>query len=234
MTDTGRDAEVREMWDSVDDAALARGMRVSADDATNSAAWNEFGRRHLGSIKSFIEVKARDLGADVCEDLIAEAVVRIQRGVDKYVNRGPGTFRSWCLKIADRVMLDAWRGRLDFVPVGSPATLELVSFDEITERYAAGEISGDSDEATGLMVHGPDHEPRALTEREEAMREAFDSLSSIDQAVVWCRIEHGDSDKDVAAITGKPVDHVRKIRDKAMKKLVKAFDRRMAVRRQAS
>ena len=234
MTDTGQEPEVGEPFGGVDDAALAHGMRVSADDATNAAAWREFARRHLGSIKSFIETKARDLGADVCEDLLVEAILRIQKGVEKYVDRGPGKFRSWCLKIADRVVLDAWRGRFDFVPGGSPAMPELVSFDEITERYAAGEIPDDSDEAVALMVPGANHQPRPLTEREQVMRDAFDSLSSVDQAVLWCRIEHGDSDKDVAAITGKPVDHVRKIRDKAMKKLVKAFDRRMAVRRQAS
>lgn len=219
---------------SGDDAALALAMRTSAGAAASEAAWREFDRRHLGHIRSFIEAKASDLGSDEQDDLVIETALRIQRGVEKYVDRGPGKFRSWCLKIADRTVLDARRGRLHLVPGASAGSNELVSFDEIAERYALEDDPGASNPEELLTVISADRELRAPTERERAMREAFALLSDADQAVLWCSIVHGDSDKDVAAITGKPVDHVRKIRHKALGKLQKQFERQLTAQRRAS
>jgi DNA-directed RNA polymerase specialized sigma24 family protein len=85
------------------DAAIAKGMRADADDASYRVAWREFDCRHLPYVKGFIEARARESGLDVCDDLLGEALQRIQKGIDKYVDQGPGKLRSWCIKIADRV-----------------------------------------------------------------------------------------------------------------------------------
>lgn len=235
MTDTGRDDEGEEGDDGrgLSEAELAQGMRSDADEATYQSAWREFDRRHLPHVKGFIEARARDSGLDVCDDLLTETIERIQKGIDTYVDGGPGKLRSWCIKIADRVLHDLWRGRLHDLQDGSPGATELVSFEEVEKRYGAGLVA--ALEADYSAVVGPTREgdPRVVSERARLIWQAFESLSAIDRAVIWCKMVQGDSDAYVAEITGKPVDHVRKIRDKAVKKLRKRFDRLLEERRLA-
>jgi RNA polymerase sigma factor (sigma-70 family) len=236
MTDTGRDDEGEGGEDGsiLSDAALARGMRSDADDAPYRVAWREFDRRHLPHVKRFIEARAHDSGADVCDDLLSVALERIQRGIDEYADQGPGKLRSWCIKIADRVVKDLWRGRLYHAQDGSPEATELVSFDEIEERYGVGLVVRDEADYAAVVVPAGEGDRRVVSERAQVLWEAFELLSDIDQAVIWCKMVQGDSDAYVAEITGKPVDHVRKIREKAVKKLRKRFDRLLRERRLAS
>lgn len=232
MTDTGGDGG--DDGRGLSDAALAKGMRSDADDASYQIAWREFERRHLPQLKGFIENRARDSGADVCGDLLSVALRRIQKGIDGYVDQGPGKFRSWFTKIADRVVKDLWRGRLHDVQSGSPDAVELVSFDEIQERYGAGRIARDEPDYAAIVVPSGEGDPRIVSERAVGLWEAFESLSDVDQAVIWCKMVQGDSDAYVAEITGKHVDHIRKIREKAVKRLRKRFDRLLEERRLAS
>jgi RNA polymerase sigma factor (sigma-70 family) len=236
MTDTGRDDEGEggDNGRGLSDAALAAGMRPDADDASYQIAWREFERRHLPHLKGFIEARARDSGADVCDDLLSVALERIQNGIDGYVDRGPGKLRSWSIKIADRVVKDLWRGRLHDIQDPSPDATELVSFDEIQERYGAGLIAGDEADYAAIVVPTSEGDPHNGSDRARVLWEAFESLGDIDQVVIWCRMVQGDSDAYVAAITGKPVDHVRKIRAKAVQKLHTRFDHLLEERRRAS
>lgn len=236
MTDTRREDEGEDGDEGrgLSDAALAQGMRSDADEATYHTTWREFDRRHLPHVKGFIEARARDSGLDVCDDLLSETIERIQRGIDTYVDRGPGKLRSWCIKIADRVLHDLWRGRLHDLQDGSPDATELVSFDEIEERYGAGLVARDEVDYSAIVVPTGEGDPSIVSERARLLWEAFESLSDIDKAVIWCKTVQGDSDAYVAEITGKPVDHVRKIREKAVKKLRKNFDRLLEERRLAS
>ena len=235
MTETGRNdggdgGEGRDL----SDAALAQGMRSDADEATYDVAWREFDRRHLPMLKGFIEARSRDSGLDVCDDVLSEAVQRIQKGIDTYVDRGPGKLVSWCIKIADRVVHDLWRGRLHDLQDGSSDATELVSFEEIEERYGAGVVVGDEADYSAIVFPTGEGDSRMVSERAGLLWEAFASLNDIDQAVIWCKMVHGDSDAYVAEITNKPVDHVRKIRDKAVKKLRKRFERLLEKERLAS
>ena len=234
MTDTGQDPEAGGAWAEVDDAALARAMRPSADDQTYAAAWREFESRHLGHIKAFIDGRGRELGFDGCDELLQLTMLRIQEKVEQFVPRGPRSFRSWCFKIAENLLGDAWRGRLPLIYDAAPGAPVLVPFDEIAERYAEDLVTGEGDEAKAITVAIPDTELLPRSERDQALWEAFDSLTEVDRAVLWCRIVHDDSDERVAEIVGKPADHVRKILYKAVKKLGREFEKRLAKRRQAS
>lgn len=225
-------------WHEASGAELARGMRWDADDATFAAAWREFEHRHLAHISSFIESRAGGAGPDVCDDLLSEALRRIEKGIDGYVDQGPGKLRSWCFKTAQRAIDDFWRGRLSFEKERTVTGAELVSFDEIEERYGTGLVLDDSTDALAISVasvtpgDGADRLRQGIDS--QALYQAFMTLPEVDQAVIWCKMVHGDSDKYVAHITGKPEDHVRKIRGKAVGKLLKRYDRAMATRRQAS
>lgn len=235
MTESAKDRQSEEPpdgprdgpWRAADDGVLARGMRAEADDATYEAAWREFDRRHLGPLRGFVRAKGAALGRDTCEDLVQESVVRVQQHVHGFEARGDGSLRSWCFKIANNVVLDALRGRR--CPVSGAATrsgdaVELVSFDEVAERYLDdGPHAGE--ELDAFSAAAPDAEPAMLTPREQVMREAFESLSPVDQAVLWGTVVRGDSDQDIAGVVDKPVDHVRKIRHKALGKLGRAFRR---------
>lgn len=236
MTNSGRDDEADDGEDRCEpsDAAVAKGMRSGAADASYCAAWREFDRRHLPHLKAFIEARAHGSGADVCDDLLSLVLERIQRGIDQYVDQGPGTLRSWCIKVADRVVNDLWRGRLSVIKDGAPNATELVSFDEIEERYGAGPVRSDKADYVAILVPAGEGEPRTTSARARKLWEAFESLSDIDQVVIWCKMVHGDSDAYVAEITSRPVDHVRKIRDKAVKKLRKRFGLLLEERRLAS
>lgn len=234
MNETGQDPEAGDAWANVEDAALARGMAASADEATYAASWREFERRHLGHIKTFVDGRGRDLGFDGCDEVLQLTILRIQEKVEQFVPRGPRSFRSWCFKIADNFLKDAWRGRLPLVYNAAPGAPVLVPFDEIAERYGEGLVAADDDEAQALALVIPDTELLPKGERDQVLWEAFDALSEVDQAVLWCRIVHDDSDERVAEIVGKPVDHVRKILYKAVKKLGRGFESRMAKRHQAS
>lgn len=236
MTDTGCDdgGDGGEGGRTLSDAALAQGMRSDANEASYRIAWREFDLRHLPHVKGFIEARARDFGADVCDDLLSVALGSIQKGIDKYVDRGPGKLRSWCIKIADRVVKDLCRGRLYDVQGGLPDATELVSFDEIEERYGAGLVAGDKVDYGAIVIPDGEGDPRVASERARLLWEAFESLTDVDQTIIWCKMVQGDSDASVAEITGKPEDHVRKVREKAVKKLRKRFDRLLEERRLAS
>lgn len=236
MTDRGHEDDGEDGGDGHDlsDAALAVGMRSDADEATYQNAWREFDRRHLPHVKGFIEARARDSGMDVRDDLLSETIERIQKGIDTYVDRGSSKLRSWCVKIADRVLHDFWRGRLRDLQDGSPDATELVSFDEIEERYGARAEAADDIDYSAIVFPSGEADPRVVSERARILWDAFELLSAIDRAVIWCKMVQGDSDAYVARITGKPVDHVRKIRAKAVMKLRKRFDRLLEERRLAS
>ena len=233
MTDTGQDPEAGGEWADADDAALARGMGASADDATFFPAWREFERRHLGPIKSFIDARGRDLDDATRDDVLMLTLRQIQRKVDRYVPRRGATFKSWCTKLADNVLKDAWRGRLPLVYDAAPDLPVLVSFDEIEERYEDGLVAGGGDEDPAVTAAG-DEDLLPRSERDQVLWEAFGALTEVDQIVLWCRLIHHDSDERVAEIVKKPVDHVRKILYKAERKLGREFERRMAGRRRAS
>ncbi|WP_310571226.1 sigma-70 family RNA polymerase sigma factor [Gemmatimonas sp.] len=231
MTDSELDPAPAIEWREVSDADLARGLRFDADDRTSAQAWSEFERRHMGAIKGFIDVRAGDLGADAGDDLLMKAALCIQRGVEKFKARGPKSFRSWCIKIADRVILDARRGRLGVVP---PTGVELVSFDEMAERLLSDSAEASDPDGSPLSpdVDAEDDSPRS--ERKRIMRDAFASLSETDQTILWCTFINDDSDAQIAQYVAKPVDLVRKLRYKAKAKLAKAFMRRLPASQQAS
>jgi len=218
-------------WRGASDAVLARGMQLDASESDSSAAWREFDRRHLPHVKAFISARAADLDADVRDDLAVELVLRVQTGIAKYTDRG-NSLRSWCFKIADRVILDFRRGRPVFGLRQAPAAVELVSFAEVEELLAAAphDDDGDDDYPPAETRHG---NPAVLSDGELAMQ-AFDSLNEIDRAILWGTLMNRDSDEYLAEVTGKPVDHIRKIRYKAIEKLRKAFDRLARGARRAS
>lgn len=234
MTDHGRqDGGTARVDDLVSDAEIANGMRTEADDASYHAAWRAFVDRHLPSLKAFIEARARDLSADTCDDLLSEAVARIQRGVDKYVDRGPGKLRSWCFAIAQSVLDDVRRGRLRHLQDETSDMTLLVSFEEVEERYGASPVGHSEAGLSDAEARCAVGDPPPFSDLSEVLR-AFSSLNDVDQAVIWCKVVQGDSDAYVAEITGKPVDHVRKIRLKAVNKLRKRVDQLLANKRQAS
>jgi RNA polymerase sigma factor (sigma-70 family) len=169
----------------------------------------------------------------VHDDLLSETVQRIQKGVDSYVDRGPGTLRSWCFKIADRVVLDLWRGRLHSIQDGLVGQPELVSFAEIEERFTQDCMVRDDTDYTAIVSSSTASSP-IISERAKVLWEAFESLTSVDQAIIWCRAVHDDPDAYIAHITGKPPEHIRKLRSKALKKLRKRFERLLEARRLAS
>jgi DNA-directed RNA polymerase specialized sigma24 family protein len=158
-------------------------------------------------------------------------VMRIHRGAESFRDRGPGTFRSWCIKIAQRVLQDLWRGRLTELDGGlSPkfGVTDLVPFEEIEARFGGGLVTGSFAEHEALCTRGPDEEEPTMSVEAQLAAEAFATLSSIDQTVLWCKVMHEDSDARVSEITGKPVDQVRKIRFKALDRLIRRFQRLMA------
>jgi RNA polymerase sigma factor (sigma-70 family) len=209
-------------------------MHPDSDDATYARAWREFEDRHLGHIKRFIEVRLGVVNDTVVDDVVLETVIRIQKGINhqRFCDRGPGKFRSWCVKIAQRTLQDYWRGHAPFVPAGPAGAGELLSFDEIAERYSEGLVSEASEDCELVAERNPDDDT-ALTEPQQVMREAFATLREVDQVLIWGRI-NGDSDAYLASITGRPVDSVRKVWSKAVRKLSKVYDCLMAERRKAS
>lgn len=236
MPNKGQDSGTGGPWHDAGDAALANGMRPDADDATYALAWREFEHRHLPQIKRFVESRLGDVDDAVLDEVLLETEKRIQRGIQTFKDRGPGKLRSWCLKVTQRTLQDYWRGHAPFVQDGPGDAGELVSFDEIAEKYSLARVVGNLDDCqaiAGREADEYDDDPRPLTEREQVIREAFDTLPDVDQVLIWGRID-GDSDAYLASINGKPVDQVRKIRHKAISKLAKAFERLMASRRQVS
>jgi DNA-directed RNA polymerase specialized sigma24 family protein len=206
-------------------------MRPDADDATYACAWREFEDRHLGHIKRFVEARLGDVDDATVDEVLIETEWRVLKGISRYQDRGHGKLRSWCFKVAQRVLHDLWRGHAPFAPDGPSGAGELLSFDEIAEQYSVG--SFEDCESVVVKEVSTDAEPRPLTEREQVMREAFATLSEVDQSVLWGGI-NGDTDAYLASNTGKPIEHVRKIRYKAQKKLIKAFESLMAKRHKAS
>lgn len=214
-------------WEVARDGELALAMRPEAADEDYNAAWEEFTRRHVGHVMRFIEQRARDLGADVCEDLMSETELRIMNGVTRFEDRGPGSLRSWSFAVAENVIRDFRRGRLRAVSPHLAGAAELVSFEEVEERYSQGLAAGSNDDHDAITTPYPEKEPRPSA-RAVALGEAFDSLTATDQAIVWLRVVHEESDAEIAAITRTPRDHVRKMLYKAVKKLKKRFTRALA------
>jgi RNA polymerase sigma factor (sigma-70 family) len=199
------------------DAELARAMRPEAQD---DAAWAEFWHRLAGDIMAFIQAKAGVLSQDVCDDIFSQTVCKIQSAVERF-DIGQGSFRSWCLKIAENTFIDTVRRR-----GMRPAPADFVSFGEIEERYSRDD--DDLPEALRVSTSGDDAE---LGGSEAMIHEAFESLNPIDQAVIELRIIRNLPDREVAQVTGKPESQIRMIKYKALQKLKRAFERLLSIRR---
>jgi hypothetical protein len=97
--------------------------------------------------------------------------------------------------VAQRTLQDYWRGHAPFVPDGPADADALVSFDEIAEQYALARVVRNLDDCqaiAGREADEHDDDPRLLTEREQVIREAFDTLPDVDQVLIWGGID-GDS-----------------------------------------
>jgi RNA polymerase sigma factor (sigma-70 family) len=147
------------------------------------------------------------------------------------VDRG-NTLKSWCLKIADRVILDYRRGRPVLGMRQAPRAVELVSFEEVAEILGTDPFDDEVDLA-GPAPEARDGHPQEPS-HSELVVQAFDSLNEVDRTILWGTLVDGESDKYLAKVTGKPEDQIRKIRYKAIAKLRKAFDRLVLGARQAS
>jgi RNA polymerase sigma factor (sigma-70 family) len=141
--------------------------------------------------------------------------------LERFEHRKEGSFRAWCLQIAQNLCLSRHRRRK-----GEPAPRELLSFEQLEEQLVAPEIG---DEWGGL--DSADQPKRLKSEREVAMQEAFATLNAVDQAVIEMKYITPTPDKQIAAIVQKPESQIPQIRYKANKKLRRAFERAVAGRR---
>ena len=211
----------REPFSAPTEAALARAMMPGARD--RERAWSEFHRREAPRLLGFI---AHKLGRDrenETEDVYSEVVERIERNLGRFEYRKEGSFRSWYLRIAQNLCLSRHRGRK-----GEPAPHELLSFSELEQQLVAPNV----DTYDGS---DPDDLPeRALSPRESAVHDAFASLNAVDQAVIELNVITPTPDKQIAAIVEKPESQIRKIRNKALKKLRRAFERHIAAKRRSA
>jgi RNA polymerase sigma factor (sigma-70 family) len=165
----------------------------------------------------FIRFRASDLGDEACYDLLAETIVKIERNIHKYQHRHDGSFHSWCMKIAQNTCISARRGKASQIPAA-----ELLSFEDAEFLVAGNEIpAGPLDlTASSDSAEAPDQ-----TEAEELFYEALATLNEVDQTVILLRYITPIPDVDIARRLEKPVDHIRKIRHKALKKLKRECDR---------
>ena len=232
-TSTGQGATTTDSWHDVTDGVLALGMCPTANDSDYHPAWREFERRHLPHVRQFVDVALRNSGDDIIDDVLSETMHRIVNNIERFKDRGSGKLRSWCIKIAHSVAKDFWRGHAPFKLDGPRELKALVPFDEIEERYSVGRVAGgllDSHAITGRDSL-TDLEPP--TAREIALRDALASLPDVDQVILWGGMS-GDSDVNLASVTKTPVESVRKIRYKALKKLAKRVEKLLTAGQKAS
>ncbi len=186
------------------EAALVLAMRPAALE--RDLAWREFHRRHGVRLMGFIiQAMGADRRSD-CEDIYQEAAIRIDKGLARYKHLREGGFHSWCVKIAQNLCLSAHR-----LKAGQPSPAELLSFEELEESISA--LGGEA---------GPDT-PKTRTAREEDISWAFSKLNPVDQAVIHLRFVSPIPDAEIGRRIKKPADQIRKIRNKAIKKLKRFY-----------
>jgi RNA polymerase sigma factor (sigma-70 family) len=201
--------------------ALVHAMRSGLPDC--DPAWREFYHRHGHRLLGFIRSLAGDLGPAACDDLLQETMIKIQKGLARYEHRREGGFHSWCLKIAQRVCLDARRLR-----AGCPAPNDLLSFEEMEERLA------DEGAADTIPVEqAPWEDDQVVPDQLRIFREAFALLNAVDQAVIHLRHLAPEplTDALIALHVGKPASQIRMIRNKALQKLKRQCERLASGRR---
>jgi RNA polymerase sigma factor (sigma-70 family) len=144
-----------------------------------------------------------------CDDVFQKTVIAIEENLETYTHRREGGFRSWCFKIAQNKCISEHR-----VKSGHPSPAELLSFEELQDI-----ISVEMDDGGSVPRH-----PTAMSEQKTDIRAAFEQLNPVDQAVIHLHSVSPVSDAEIAQQINKPVDHIRKIRNKALKKLKKLYE----------
>ncbi len=118
--------------------------------------------------------------ADV-DDALQEILLRALERLDQY--RGPDRFRAWLFRIARHEVVDRWRRR----------------------RRMPGPTTENLDD---LVDPRSDDDPLIRHEQSAALRAAIDRLPDVEREVVWMRLQSELSFREIADVTGAPLNTV--------------------------
>ncbi len=134
---------------------------------------------HEQALFSYLSQVLRS-GPDV-DDAIQETLLRALENLDQF--RGEGRFRAWLFQIARREVLNRWRTR----PVVSLHDQSNALLND-SERFE-------------------DH-PVVRQEEVESIRDTIQRLPDVEREVVWMRLKSDLSFREIAEITGAPLNTV--------------------------
>ncbi len=155
---------------------LIRGLKAGRPEAFERLV-REFGDRIYRFVK-------RLAGERAAEDLTQEVFIRVHRSIGTY--RPEGRFESWLFTIASNLCIDQARRR-------RPEA----AMSELDEDLAPDRFASDGREAADLMEEG---------ERKAALLKAVERLPFEQKQVFLLREEAGLSFREIAEMTGCPLN----------------------------
>ncbi len=198
-------------FERMSEADLAGAMSMGDDDPY---AWIEFRKRYALDIFSFIKFRGGNaIDDDDAKDCLRVVEERILNSIHRFIPRREGSLKSWCVKIANHVVID-------FVESVERRPERLFATPEEIEEHL-------DERAWGTTDSEGEAEPwlRARTPREEEVHQAFARLTAAEQLVINLSVNTDWPDATIAPLIGRPPNHVRQFRARAIEKLRKLLGR---------
>ena len=180
------------MGDEIAEAAARRRVELAA--AGDHDAWEQIYRAVYPRLRAYV---ARQVNADVVEDIVSETMTRAVSGIGGY-RWEPAGIDPWLFGIARRVVVDHHRtsGR--------------------TRRNALAErIPVPAPEPGDALVH---------EDERTTVRAAFERLAPADRELLELRVIGGLSAEEVAATLGKRAGTIRTAQSRALARLRAIMD----------
>jgi len=149
------------------------------------------------------------------EDILQQAYLAAHRTIDRFEDRGPGSFVNWMLTIVDRKLADARRA------------LHRRRRDIARER--APQAAGAAESCFNLLdqLYAHSRTPSRVIRREEVVGALLASMSRLSEAyrqVIQLRFLEGRSVRDVAGRMGRSESAVANLTQRALLELRKLMD----------
>jgi RNA polymerase sigma factor (sigma-70 family) len=212
MDAPGRRANLRP-YERATEAELAKAMSLGDDDPR---AWAEFRTRYSLEILSFVKLAGgngfNDEDALDCMCVVEEHILR---SVHRFTPRRQGALKSWCVKIAQNVVIDFLEKR------GKRIEDLFASPEEVEQQLDSNEWWREAGES-----HEDPEQTRSRRHHEEEVHQAFARLAPDEQTVIQLSVNTDWSDARIAGLIGRRVDQLRQFRARAVDKLAKLLGRK--------
>jgi RNA polymerase sigma-70 factor (ECF subfamily) len=159
---------------------------------------------------------APDLKAKIDpDDVLQEVYIDVARQIDRFEDRGPGSFIAWARAILSQRLIDARRAaQCQARDIGREVSIKL----------------GDADSCGSLLdqVYADSGTPSRIIRRQEALQALLASLPNLSEShrqVIKLRFLDGLSVADAAAQLGKSEDAIVALTKRALAALRAAIDR---------